>query len=113
MIKLKLTKEKFITVINVITGITQQLRAYHGSLKYDITRMQANAHLYILDDLSRKMRSKLIMIEDKYNDHQFTFSINEMQALVFHVNTGICTHTPYATAIIQEISVPICKRLLE
>jgi len=110
MIKLKLTKDKFIALINSVTAITECLR----NNKKDLTGwplMHANAHLMVLEELSRKMRSKLVLMEYRPGTYTFTWSINEIQALVFITNKGIFNPDPYTLAIIEEISSPFFRKL--
>lgn len=111
MIKLKLTKNKLITFINSITQITECLRANKKDLK-DWPLIQANTHLLILDELSRKLRSKLILIETRTGQHILTYSINEMHALVFISHKSIYTPDPYTMAVIEDISGVIFLKLL-
>jgi len=111
MIKLKLTKNKLITFINSITQITECLRANKKNLK-DWSLIQTNTHLLVLDELSRKLRSKLILIETKPGHYHLTYSINEMHALVFISHKSIYTPDPYTMAVVEEISSSIFLKLL-
>lgn len=113
MIKLKITKIKLKAIVNAITAITNDLRTRIQLMKYDMGRAQANAHLYILDDLSRKIRSKLILIENYPETYRLTFSINEMQAYVIIIaDNKIFTSSPYVMSIMSEVSDIIYKKLL-
>lgn len=111
MIKLKLTKNKLITFINSVTQITECLRTNKKDLK-DWQLIQANTHLLVLDELSRKLRSKLILIETKPGQHNLTYSINEMHALVYISHKGIYVPDPYTMAVIEDISSHIFLKLL-
>lgn len=112
MIKIKITKGKLASMVISITSLTQKLRADIHNMKYDMARASTNAHLYVLDDLSRKMRSKLILLEDKPSIHQLYFSINEIQALVIIIHKQNISHNPYSMAVMHEISDMIFKKLL-
>lgn len=91
--------------------MTASLKNTKKNLK-DWPLVQANAHLYVLEDLSRKMRSKVIMLETKQGQHAFTFSINEIQGLVFITNKGNFYPDPYTMSVIEEISNVIFMKLL-
>lgn len=87
------------------------IRTNKKNLK-DWPLVQANAHLYVLDDLSRRMRSKLILIETKQGQYTFNYSINEIQALVFITHKDNFNPDPYTMAIIDEISNTVFMKLL-
>lgn len=111
MIRLKLTKNKLITAIHAVCSMTDSLRNSKKNLK-DWPLVQANAHLYVLEDLSRKMRSKSILVENKQGQHALIYSINEIQGLVFITNKGNFPADPYTMSIIEEISNVIFLKLL-
>lgn len=75
-------------------------------------RAQANAHLYVLYGISKKMRTKLILVEDMAPNKRFKYPIDEIQALVLMSCPDIVNKDPYCTAVIQEISNPIFQHLL-
>ncbi len=113
MIRIKLTKDKFKSIIQVIDTIRLQLNKDKLHLKeWDLA--MANAHLCVLDDLSRKMRSKLPLMEDKPGFHKLTWSVNENQALIImsRKDLGGGMEDSYNMATFQEISDPIYKVLL-
>lgn len=112
MIKLKISKDKFIAIISSITGIRNKIYSGIPHLEYNLLRAQANAHVYILDDLSRKMRSKLVLMENMQGSNKITFSVNEMQAFVIVSNSNVFTHSAYAMSVMNEVGETIFKRLL-
>lgn len=113
MIRLKITKDKFKSIIQVIDTIRVQLQKDKPDLK-EWNLATANAHLYVLNDMSRKMRSKLPLLEDKPGNHKITWSVNENQALIIMArkDLGGAMGDSYNMATFQEISVPIYKILL-
>lgn len=111
MIKLKITKNKFIAMVNSVTEIIDRLKQNKKKLE-GWPLIHANAHLYMLEELSRKMRSKIVLIETKQGSHRMIFSINEIEAFAFVVNKDIFNQDPYTMAIIEQISGPIFLRLL-
>lgn len=113
MITLKITKDKYIAIINGITGITQKMRDDLKIMEHDMNRAQTNAHLDVWEDLSRKMRSKVVMMEKKPGNHKVNFSVNGIEALLFVVYRKACYQEPYIMATLQEISDPIFQRLLQ
>lgn len=111
MIKLKTTKNKFIATINAVGQMAASIRNNKKNLK-DWPLVQANAHLFVLEEISRKMRSKMIMLETKRDHHAFTYSINEIHGLVFITNKGNFPADPYTMSVIEEISNIIFLKLL-
>lgn len=112
MIKLKLTKDKFIAVISVLDAIIDRLNKQIPSMKQDMAYARIKADVYVLQDLSRKMRSKLVMIEDRSGSHPMTYSVTEPQACCIMQYYTPNTKQPYSMAIMQEISDPIYQKLL-
>ena len=113
MIRIKLTKDKFKSIIQVIDTIRAQLKKDKLDLKkWDLA--MANAHLFVLNDLSQKMRSKLPLMEDKPGNHKIMWSVNENQALIImsRKDVGGAMGDSYNMATFQEISGPIFKVLL-
>lgn len=113
MIKLKLTKDKFIAVINVVTIIIDVIEKKLHGMNRDMQFARIKSDLYELNELSRKMRSKFVMIENRSGDHTINFSVSETQAFIIVYYKEICKHPSYSMAILQEISDPIYKKLLE
>lgn len=116
MIQLSLTKEKFKATIQLIHSIIASIRNNKSNLT-NWNLAQANAHVFFLHELSIKMRSKLVLIEDKPGDHRLKYSINEMQALVIVTYKDIIKPdspgmNPYCYSIFEEISTPIFQKLL-
>lgn len=117
MIKLKITKDKLKSVIQIVGLITTQLRKDKPNLK-EWPLAHTNVHLHVLDKISRKMRSKLVMLEDKPGNQVITYSIDEIHALVIVVNVKIDKDSqwrewdPYSKAVFQEISTVIFQKLL-
>ena len=112
MIKLKLNKDKLISFARVVDDISKKLKAKISLMPVDILKAEANAHLANLKDLSKRIRSKLVMLEDEPGPKRLTYSVNEMQAFAVMKYEGLYEHDPYQKATIQEISVPIYKILL-
>lgn len=113
MIKQKITKDKFIAIIHAITGITNKLRNDTQNMRYDVIRARTNAYLYIMDDLCRKMRSKLVLIENKPGTYSINLAVNEMQAFVLNLNKGICKYDPYTDSVFHELCDNLFKKLLQ
>ena len=116
MTKLKLTKDKFKAIIQVIDSQRFQLKKNKFTLK-DWPLAVVNAHLDVLDDLSRRMRSKLPMIEDKPGNHPIRYEINSIQALILMSYNELVNPTspgmdPFAYSIFNEISAPLFQKLL-
>ena len=116
MKKLILTKDKFKAIIQVIDCIRFQLLQNKINLK-DWPLAVTNAHLFVLDDLSRRMRSKLPMMEDKPGNKVVRYEINAIQALVLVsyddlVKPSSAGMDPFAYSIFKEISGTIFQKLL-
>lgn len=116
MTKMKLTKDKFKALIQVIDSIREKLITDKSNLK-DWPLAVANAHLFVLNDLSRRMRSKLPMMEDHPGNKSIRYEINAIQALVFmsYKNTIMPDSpgmSPYTYSVFIEISDPIFQKLL-
>lgn len=113
MIKTRITKDQFRSIVQVIDTIRIQLKKDKLDLKeWDLA--MANAHLFVLTDLSQKMRSKLPMMEDKPGHHKINWSVNENQALILmsRKNVGNSMNNSFNMATFEEISGPIFKVLL-
>lgn len=111
MIRLKLTKNKLLTAKDAVGCMSDSIRNNKINLK-GWPLVQANAHLYVLEDLNRKMRSKAILVETKPGQHPVIYSINEIQGLVFITNKENFPADPYTMSIIEEISNVIFLKLL-
>lgn len=111
MIKFKTTKNKFIATVNAVGNMASSIRNNKKNLK-DWPLVQANAHLFVLEEISRKMRSKMILLETKSQHHAFTYSMNEIHGLVFIANKNNFPADPYTMSVIEEISNIIFLKLL-
>jgi predicted DNA-binding protein (UPF0251 family) len=112
MIQLKLTKDKFIAIINVVTVITQALDKQLAGMKRDMKFARVRSDISVLQELSRKMRSKYVMMEDKEGNHRVTLSVNEIQAFVIMYYRDIDKQEAYNSAVLHEISDTIFQNLL-
>lgn len=116
MIKLSLTKDKLKSTVQMVHALIESIRKNKNSLN-DWPLIQANAHLYVLDDLSRRMRSKLVLMEDKSGIHPVKYSINEIQAMILISYNDILSHdspgmNPYSYSLFKEISGTLFQKLL-
>lgn len=113
MIKLQLNRYKLISLIKIVGEVIETVKADRAELHYTTKRMELAAHLYTLQELSRKSRTKYISIEHKPPMQNFIFSVDEMQAYVLMLYKDIrIEKTGYDNLSMQEISVPIFKQLL-
>ncbi len=114
MIQLKLDKFKIISLIKIVDLVNQDLTIYKTQLKYSLKRAEVSAHLFILEELSRKLRSKFILVEHKPEHCRFMFSVNEMQAyvLILYKNNIPFIGSEFDQAVMENISAPIFKHLL-
>lgn len=112
MIKLKLTKEKFSLTIGVLTKVIHTLDNMLMGMKPTIEFCRVKSDFCELKELSRKMRSKLVIMEDKPNKHPLTYSVTEIQAFIIMYYRNICKHDPYSESIMNDISETIFKKLL-
>lgn len=113
MIKLQLNKYKIVSLIRVTEAVLNKITNERNGLNYSLKRAEISAHKFILQELSRKLRSKFVMIEHKPDMQNFFFSVNEMQAyvLILYKDTPI-GKTDYDYITMQDLSVPIFKKLL-
>lgn len=113
MIKLQLNKFKIVSLIRITEAVVNRITNERQQLTYSLKRAEITAHKFILQELSRKLRSKFILIEHKPDMQNFFFSVNEMQAyiLILYKDTAI-GKTDYDYLTIQDLSVPIFKKLL-
>ncbi len=115
MIKILTTKDKFKATIRALHVIIDQLEKnkakYH---EWDL--VQTNAYLIVLHALSRKLRSKLIILENRPSNYKFRYSIDELHAMVlvyyYRMAQFKSQLDPYSDAALNEASVPIFLRLL-
>lgn len=112
MIKLKLTKEKLSLVIGVLTKVIDTLDNTIMNMKPTIEFCRVKSDLCELKEISRKMRSKLVIMEDKPNKHPITYSVTEIQAFIIMYYRNICRYDPYSESIMNDISETIFKKLL-
>lgn len=112
MIRIKLTKDKLIAIAQVVAIIRDHLQKSIPSMPYDLTRVDANVHLYTLEELSRKLRSKIVMMEHEPGNKPITYTFTGNQALAIIKYKEIYNSSPYRMAILQEISEPMFKKLL-
>lgn len=116
MIQFKLTKDRFKAIIQVVDAIRAQIKKTKHDLKqWDLA--MANGHLFVLDELSRKMRSKLVMIEHHSGSKKMTYSFDAIQCLVMMNHSDMVKPDapgmdPYSYSIFKEISDPISLKLL-
>lgn len=113
MIKLQLNKFKIVSLIRITDAVIRKLEHDREALTYSLKRGEMAAHNFVLKEFSRKLRSKFISIEEKPDMQNFFFSVNEMQAyvLVLYKDSAI-GKTDYDYLTIQDLSVPMFKRLL-
>ncbi len=102
----------------MIEIITKQLHKNKISEK-EWPLARTNAHLDVLEELSRKIRSKLVLIEEKPLSSPLTYSISKIQAFILVANKDICKGSnqksyldPFSQALLEEISVPVFQKLL-
>lgn len=115
MIKILTTKEKFKATIRAIQIIIDKLEKDKvGYREWDL--VQANAYIVILNILSRKLRSKLITIEERSANYRFRYSMDEVHAMVlvyyYQMAQFKSQLDPYSDAALQEASRPIFMKLL-
>lgn len=113
MIRLKLTKDKFISIIKVVEAIIHQIETNLSVQPRDIVYARMNADIFELKELSRKMRSKLVMMEDHQRNHPFKYTITPTQASCIMQYKNSCSYDSYSISVIQEISVSIFHKLLQ
>jgi len=115
MIKLHLNKYKLISVIKITEMIKQILPSEFAVVTLSLKRAEITAHNFVINELSRKLRSKYISIEHKPGTHNFFISIDEMQAyilmLYYHPDLSESI-TPYDLSVMGEILTPCFKHLL-
>ena len=114
MIKLQLNKYKLVSLTHIVNVITNTLYYQRQELKYTMKRAEISAHIFILQELSRKVKIKFIQVEHKSDLQQFFFSINEMQAYILMLYKDDCidSSSGYDMETMQELSVPCFKKLL-
>lgn len=114
MIKIKTTKQRIYVMVGIITEIVSGIKrgrevVQHTSAK----RMEYAAHIFILEELSRKMRSKFVRLENQISTYKFQFSFNEMEAFVLMLYAGNrIIENDFQSLVILEIKEPIYKHLL-
>lgn len=115
MIKILTTKDKLKATIRglqiIIDKLTKDKREYR---EWDL--IQANAYLPALNSLSRKLRTKLISLEERPSNYRFRYSIDELHAMVlvyyYQMAQFKSQLDPYCDAALQEASGPIFLKLL-
>lgn len=112
MIRLQLTKNKIISFSICICRIETELKQRISKMPMDIFRAEGNAHLNEIQQLSRHLRSKVILLEGLPGNKKTVYSISYTHAYIIIRYKGICTHDPYSMAILEEISSPLFQRLL-
>lgn len=116
MQKYKFTKDKFKAFIQVIDFIRGQLEKekFHPK-RFSLAVIKA--HLYVLDKLSRKMRTKLPMLEDRTGNHIIRYEIDPIQILVLISHKDITVPdapgmNPYSYSVFMEITQHIYQKQL-
>lgn len=116
MITLRLTKHKIASMIHIVQDIIAALTRDRQALTHSLKRAEISAHLFVLEDLSRKLRRKLIDVENRFSDYKFNLSVNEMQAylLVLYRNDALFNNQKsYHVLTMAQITEPIFKHLLQ
>lgn len=112
MNRLKLTKDKFISFIKAVQIITGHLQEQKNGMDYTLERARVNVYLSIMQDLSRKMRSKIIMLESEFSDKKLTYTFTDMQLLIIFTYRKIEMDS-YTTAVLEHESTKVLPKLLE
>lgn len=116
MEKLTLTKDKLQAVVQILTSLIFQIE---NEIIYqkDWPRILSNAHLFFFREFSRKVRKKLINLEDARGDKRVRYQIDPMQAAVLlshrdKVKADSPGMDAYAYGVFVEISGQLFKKLL-
>lgn len=112
MHRLKLTKDKFISLLKAVQTITGHLQEQKTGMKYTIERARVSVYLSIMEDLNRKMRSKLIMLESESGNKKITYTFTGMQLLIIFTYRKI-EMDDYTTSVLEHESSKILPKLLE
>jgi len=114
MITLQLSKHKIAALINIVNDTITVVSAERIQLR-SLKRAELAAYLFVLKDLSQKLRKKQIAVEDRFSDYNFKLSINEMQAyllILYRNDYSLAPEKSYYVLTQQKISEPIFKHLL-
>lgn len=112
MHRLKLTKDKFISFLKAVQTITGHLQDQKKGMDYTLERARVNVYLYIMEDLSRKMRSKLIMLESESGNKKLSYTFTGMQLLIIFTYRKI-EMDAYTTSVLEQESAKVLPKLLE
>lgn len=115
MIKLKLTKNKIVSVIAMVSDVILSLHTERKQLTYSLKRAEIAAHLYTLEAFNKKLRMKSINVEEKFQNYNFTIAITEMEAYLFILYTepyNFTSEQSFNLLTMKQISEPIFKHLL-
>lgn len=115
MIKILTTKDKFKATIQALQIIIDKLaKDKYQYQEWD--RVFANAYLGTLNTLSRKLRSKLINLEEKPSNHRFRYSIDPIHAAAFMYYYRMQAFkeklNPYCISVMEEVSGSVLLKLL-
>ena len=112
MIRIKLTKDKLISFLKATETIIHHLHNQKSGMDYTIDRVRVNVYLSIMQDLSRKLRSKLIIIESVSGNKKVTYTFTGMQLLIIFTYRKIEMDS-YTMAILEQESTKVLPKLLE
>ena len=115
MITLKLSRDKIISLHKITGTMIGHVQRLREKLSYNLLRGELGAHLYILQDLNRKLSIKILQLQMKPGNRPTRFSVNEIEAfLLMHYFQAqpVTMQEGYELATLQEISDPIYKHLL-
>lgn len=112
MIKIKTTRQKIGALITITAAIIHYIKAQREQLKYSLKRAELSAHLYIIEELSRKVRAKFILTENKPANAKLQMSFNEMEAYILMCYAPEKNIGNYELSVISEMKGPVFQHLL-